>query len=159
MGKSIQTGNEKLVTIKEIANQLKVSVRVIQTYASKAGWTEHGKTTYLNEKQVTVILEAMKSKGGQKLNEAAQINLRSTETDLSIDAQIAMAEREARFAAERAKELWKTKAERLEAELENVKAQSERTENVASWLIKGHQRLGEEVIEKFYGGELPYWAK
>jgi transcriptional antiterminator len=143
MSKSIQTGNEKLVTIKEMSEKTGISIRAIQNYANKAKWTAKGKVTYLDERQVTLILEALKSSNNNQYDLAR--SLRGVETDMSIDLQIALAER-------KAKELWKTKAERLEAELE-------KTENVASWLIKGHQRLGEEVIEKFYGGELPYWAK
>jgi DNA-binding transcriptional MerR regulator len=52
----------KTMTLKEVAKATGAAYRTIADYAQKAAWTQNGKTTHLTETQVTVILEAMKSK-------------------------------------------------------------------------------------------------
>ena len=60
----------KTMTLKEIAEATGASYSTVAAYAQKAGWTENGKQTLLNESQVTIILEAMKTQAssGAKSN-------------------------------------------------------------------------------------------
>jgi hypothetical protein len=51
---------DRRITLKEVADVTGAAYRTVAAYAQKAGWTENGKLTLLNEEQVTVILEAMK---------------------------------------------------------------------------------------------------
>ena len=48
------------MTLKEIAEITGAAHSTVAAYAQKAGWTENGKQTLLDERQVTIILEAMK---------------------------------------------------------------------------------------------------
>jgi hypothetical protein len=48
------------MTLKEVAEITGAAYSTVAAYAKKAGWTENGKRTLLNEAQVTVIVEAMK---------------------------------------------------------------------------------------------------
>jgi anti-repressor protein len=50
----------KTMTLKEVAEITGAAYSTIAAYAQKAGWTENGKQTLLNEKQVTILLEALK---------------------------------------------------------------------------------------------------
>jgi hypothetical protein len=52
--------NDKRMTLRQIAEVTGASYRAVADYAQKAGWTENGKRTLLNEEQVTFILEAMR---------------------------------------------------------------------------------------------------
>ena len=63
------------MTLREVAEVTGAAYRTVAAYAQKAGWTENGKLTLLDERQVTVILEAMKAdkSSGTKSNLAAQV--------------------------------------------------------------------------------------
>jgi len=71
------------MTLKEIAEKTGAAYRTVADYAQKAGWTENGKQTLLDERQATLILEAMKApvSSGHKSNLAVQ--LQGTETSQS----------------------------------------------------------------------------
>jgi hypothetical protein len=62
---------EKTMTLKEVAEITGAAYRTVASYAQKAGWTQNGKTTLLNETQVTVILEAIKRGNGNQYNLAS----------------------------------------------------------------------------------------
>lgn len=51
----LQIGDEKKMTVKEVADALNVSERVIQKHASEIGLTKNGKRTELTEQQATDI--------------------------------------------------------------------------------------------------------
>ena len=59
-----ETGKGKAdgVTLAEIAKISGAAHSTVAAYAQKAGWTENGKRTLLNEKQATIIVEAMKAR-------------------------------------------------------------------------------------------------
>jgi hypothetical protein len=62
------------MTLRQVAQVTGAAYSTVAAYAQKAGWTENGKRTLLDEKQVTIILEAMKApkSSGTKANLAAQ---------------------------------------------------------------------------------------
>lgn len=66
---------DRRMTLREVAEVTGAAYRTVAAYAQKAGWTENGKLTLLDERQVTVILEAMKAdkSSGTKSNLAAQV--------------------------------------------------------------------------------------
>jgi DNA-binding CsgD family transcriptional regulator len=72
----------KRMSLQEIATATGTSYRTVAAYAHKAGWTQNGKKTVLTEKQVTVILEAIKRlvSSGRKSNLAFE--MQDTETSL-----------------------------------------------------------------------------
>jgi len=61
MKQAIEYGDRRM-TLKEVAEATGASYSTVAAYAQRAGWTQNGKITLLNEAQVTVILEAMKAK-------------------------------------------------------------------------------------------------
>jgi len=115
--------NDKRMTLKEVAGATGAAYRTVAAYAKNMGWTRNGKITRLAEWQVTLILEVMKATGGQGQKETLQDNLQGLETSMSLDIQIALAERQAKDIERQAKELWKRKA--LEQEARAVKAELE----------------------------------
>jgi len=56
------------MTLKEVAEATGAAYSTVAAYAQKAGWTVNGKQTLLDERQVTLIVEAMKQahNGGRK---------------------------------------------------------------------------------------------
>jgi phage antirepressor YoqD-like protein/predicted DNA-binding transcriptional regulator AlpA len=71
----------KAMTLKEVSEITGAAYSTIAAYAQKAGWTENGRQTLLNEQQVTIILEAMKATNGQGQSQTFQDNLEGVETN------------------------------------------------------------------------------
>ena len=99
MGKNVNAianMNDRRVTLKEIAEKTGAAYRTVADYAQRAGWTENGKQTLLDERQVTLILEAMKSpvSSGTKSNLAAQ--MQGTETGQSRVLKLRLLQRQMR---------------------------------------------------------------
>ena len=67
--------NDRRMTLKEISEKTGAAYRTVADYARKAGWTNNGRRTLLDERQVTLILEAMKApvSSGHKSNLAVQL--------------------------------------------------------------------------------------
>ena len=59
---AIANYGDKRMTLRAVAEATGASYSTVAAYAQRAGWTQNGKITLLNEAQVTVILEAMKAK-------------------------------------------------------------------------------------------------
>jgi hypothetical protein len=59
---------------------------------------------------------------------------------------------------EKALSLKQDEITRLEAEIEDKDKSLVSLAECNSWLVKGLQKRGDEIIEKRYGGKLPYWA-
>jgi len=55
----VETGHSRM-KLKEIAEHTGAAYRTVADYARKAGWTKNGKQTLLDERQATLIIEAMK---------------------------------------------------------------------------------------------------
>jgi predicted ribosome quality control (RQC) complex YloA/Tae2 family protein len=150
-------------TARELAEQFGCDVKTIANHARKLfGPGDERVTRLFDELQVTAILESMKQSQnphapGRKIGDSAETaeNIIRSETELTLDFQIAQAEHEAAVFERKAKELWKARA--IKAEIEKAESEKEKQvmATVDKWLIRGHQVLGEEAMKK-YGG-LPYW--
>ena len=116
--REIARHGDKRMTLKEVAGATGAAYSTVAAYAQKAGWTQNGKQTLLDERQVTLIVEAMKEKAFNGVGEASKLTsvLEGIETSQSLDLQLALVERKAH-------ELWKRKA--LEQEARAVKAELE----------------------------------
>jgi hypothetical protein len=58
--KEIAKQGDKRMTLRQVAQATGAAYSTVAAYAQKAGWTRNGKVTLLDEKQTTIILEAMK---------------------------------------------------------------------------------------------------
>jgi hypothetical protein len=88
-----ETRNDKRMTLRQVATTTGAAYNTVCGYAQRAGWTENGKKTLLDEKQVTVILEAMKQGHAGGPNNAAgtlQTSLEGIETTQSRAVRIAI---------------------------------------------------------------------
>ena len=116
--------NDKRMTVREVAGQLKCTPEAVKKHIRKIypDLLQNGKPTYLNETQVTVVLESMKQgqayahhvSGGDVA--AYNSGIIGTETGQSLDFQLALVERKAH-------ELWKRKA--VEQEERAIQAERE----------------------------------
>jgi hypothetical protein len=52
--------DDKRMTLRQISEVTRVAYSTVAAYAKKAGWTENGKLTLLDDRQATIIIEAMK---------------------------------------------------------------------------------------------------
>ena len=109
---------DKRMTLKEIAEKTGASYRTVADYAQRAGWTENGKQTLLNEKQVTVILEAMKQAHHNQTKDTLQAALQGIETAQSRAVRIAVL-------SQQQKEIDRQIQAELEAEIVELKAKIE----------------------------------
>jgi DNA-binding transcriptional MerR regulator len=114
----------KMYTTRELAARFGCSVSTIHKHANKLfGKTRGGSTRYFDGEQVTLLLERIKnSKSDNPTLNKVREGLQGVETELTLDLQIAMAEKAATMAEKSAKELWKRKAEHEEAQA--VKAEA-----------------------------------
>ena len=48
------------MTLRQIADVTGAAYSTVAAYAQKAGWTKNGKATLLDDRQTTIIVEAMK---------------------------------------------------------------------------------------------------
>ena len=110
--------SDKRMTLKEIAGKTGASYRTVADYAQRAGWTENGKQTLLNEKQVTVILEAMKQAHHNQTKDTLQATLQGIETAQSRAVRIAVL-------SQQQKEIDRQIQAELEAEIAELKAKIE----------------------------------
>jgi hypothetical protein len=93
----------------------------VVAYAQKAGWTENGKQTLLNENQAAIIVEAMKQGHAGGPNNAAgtlQTSLQGIETAQSRAVRIAVL-------AKKQKEIDQQIKAELEAEIAEIKQEKE----------------------------------
>jgi hypothetical protein len=74
---------EKYTTLKEIAEVTGAAYRTVAAYAQKAGWTENGKQTFLNENQATLIIEAMKQGAKENHSNTLLSSMQGVETSKS----------------------------------------------------------------------------
>ena len=116
--KELISYRDKRMTIKEVAEVTGAAYSTVAAYAQKAGWTENGKQTLLNENQVAVIVEAMKATGGQGQSATFQDNLEGIEATRSRAVRLAVL-------AEKRLELERQFNTELEAEINELKAKAE----------------------------------
>ena len=143
MKELMKSGNKRM-TLKEVAEITGAAYSTIAAYAQKAGWTQNGKQTLLNEKQVTVILEAMKTAQPNQTKDTFQAGLEGIETSQSLYVQTAIAEREARIAAEKVSRLWKkiAEGEKQRADIAECERDMERADHNGTKRILAFQMQG-----------------
>jgi phage antirepressor YoqD-like protein len=109
------------MTVREVAEATGAAYSTVAAYAHKAGWTENGKQTLLDDRQVAVIVEAMKQGHAGGPNNAAgtlQTSLEGIETTQSRAVRIAVL-------AQRQHEIDLQITAELEAEIADLKAKAE----------------------------------
>ena len=121
--------NDKRVTLSEIAIITGAAYSTVAAYAQRAGWTQNGVQTFLNETQATLIIEAMKSTGGQGQSLTLQENLEGVETKESRAVRMAVL-------AERRIELERQFNAELEAELAELLEKNEVLESALNESLK-----------------------
>jgi hypothetical protein len=72
---------DKRMTLRQVAQATGAAYSTVAAYAQKAGWTRNGKATLLDDKQTTIILEAMKQANSNQHD--LPRSLEGTETALS----------------------------------------------------------------------------
>jgi phage antirepressor YoqD-like protein len=116
------------VSLKDISYITGASYRTVAAYAQKAGWTENGKTTLLDERQTTIILEAMKNGhagGPDNAADTLQTRLQGIETAQSRAVRIAVL-------AEKRHELDLRIQEELNAEISELRDEiTQKTQKIA----------------------------
>jgi predicted transcriptional regulator len=90
--KEIAVRNEKRMTVREVALQLSCNPETVRGHIRELfpGLMRNGKTTYLDEKQVTIILEKMKMPVSSGTVANLQSQIAGTETALSPALKLEM---------------------------------------------------------------------
>ena len=78
------------MTIQEVAEIVGSAYSTVASYAQKAGWTENGKQTLLNENQVAIIIEAMKQAHRNQTKDTFQASIEGIETTQSRAVRLAV---------------------------------------------------------------------
>lgn len=117
MNEQLTKADDKRVTLPEIARITGATYRTVAAYAQRAGWTENGKQTLLDEKQAAIIIEAMKATDGQGQNQTLQENLQGVETSESRHVRIAVL-------AKRQLEVSEQLQAELRAEIDELRAEN-----------------------------------
>jgi DNA-binding transcriptional MerR regulator len=135
----------KKYTARELAAQFGCSLSTIHAHATKIfGAGKNGKRREFDEAQVTAILESIKTQ--QADNPTArtlQMDLEGTETPLTLDLQIALAEKAEKELAQKTRDLWKRKAlaEKARADSAELELCKERT-------LRGARESGLEFYQR-----------
>jgi phage antirepressor YoqD-like protein len=106
------------MTVKEVAKITGASYSTVAAYAQKAGWTENGKQTFLDESQVAIIVEAMKGAHHNQAKDTFRASLEGIETTQSRTIRIAVL-------SQRQQEIDRQIKAELEAEIAELKAKAE----------------------------------
>jgi phage antirepressor YoqD-like protein len=109
-----EVGGSRFMTLQEIADATGAAYSTVAGYAQRAGWTENGKTTRLDEERATIILEAMKKPASSGAKSNLLIQMEGTETGQSLELQIAIEAKKLESLYQKALE--REKAKRIEAE-------------------------------------------
>lgn len=147
--KAITSREARRMTVKEVAEALGVSIETVR--ANGKALFPHlfvtGKTTCLNEAQVTAI--KLRMQGHHNLQNTLEVKNATTDLEKEMiipQALVYQQEKIVRLQGENARK------DKIIAD----QAQSlSRVSGMADWLIKGHQALGDKAFAQ-YGG-LPYW--
>jgi hypothetical protein len=83
-------GEEQKMTVKEVADVLGVSERVIQKHASTLGLTKNGKQTELDEKSVTIIKKKIERSGRSDLAHVCELPKTQLEKQLIIQQAMSL---------------------------------------------------------------------
>lgn len=151
-------------TARELAKQFGVSADTITRHANKLfGSSQNGVTRYFSKPEVTAILKSLQTAQPNQVDTSVAA-YKGMGTDLSDELELAMLYRkrledEKVISALERKLRLKAESEVvvLETKVADLTHDNEHMAGVSKWLIKGHQKLGEEALAK-YGG-LPYWFR
>jgi hypothetical protein len=83
------------MTLKEVAEATGAAYSTVAAYAQKSGWTQNGKLTLLDERQVTLIIEAMKIPIASGRKSSLLFQTEGVETGLSKELRLAQVYKEA----------------------------------------------------------------
>jgi hypothetical protein len=83
-------GEEQKMTVKQVADVLGVSERVIQKHASTLGLTKNGKQTELDEKSVTIIKKKIERSGRSDLAHVCELPKTQLEKQLIIQQAMSL---------------------------------------------------------------------
>jgi hypothetical protein len=78
------------MSLQEVANATGAAYRTVAEYAQKMGWTQNGKQTLLDEKQVTALIEVLKMPKPVGRVAALQSKLQGVETSMSTALRLEM---------------------------------------------------------------------
>lgn len=82
MNELINQGDRRM-TVREVAEALRVSERTIQRHAEKMGMTRNGFTTYLSEGDVTRIKQAIERSGRNDLDNVVEVRQATTALEMA----------------------------------------------------------------------------
>jgi hypothetical protein len=116
---SVFMPNDKMTTLQEIADATGAAYSTVANYAQRAGWTQNGVKTELNEFQATIIIEAMKKPvaSGRKANLLFETEGTTTEHSAALRIDLLHKEIEALLATENKR--LQAKTNELSWQLEN----------------------------------------
>lgn len=111
---------EKNMTVREVAEYFQCNPETIKVHIRDIfpDLMENGKTTYLNEAQITVILEKMKCESGIGAGVNLQNQIVGIETEQSLELQIALESKKLESLYQKALE--RERVKRIEAEKQVV---------------------------------------
>jgi hypothetical protein len=142
-----RTQIEKRVTLREIAEITGAAYRTVADYAQRAGWTQNGVQTLLDEKQTAIIVEAMKATGGQGQGLTLQDKLQGIETSESRAVRIAAMSKQQQEIAERIQA--ELQAELSELREKNGDLQAKLDESKQWFTIKRVAQINNTSWKKF----------
>jgi len=85
----IVKSSEKRMTLQEIAAVTGAAYSTVAAYAQRAGWTQNGVQTLLDEKQTTIIIEAMRQGASANHSNDLLSSMEGVETSQSRALRIA----------------------------------------------------------------------
>jgi hypothetical protein len=121
----IAVEGDRRMTLRQVAVATGAAYRTVAEYARKAGWTSNGKRTLLDERQVTLILEAMK-KSNSNQHDLAR-SLQGIDTSKSRALRIDLLHR--RIEAE------------MQAEINDLNVRLKETENLLEYRTTGLETI------------------
>jgi hypothetical protein len=107
------------MTVRQVAEATGAAYSTVAAYAQKAGWTENGKQTLLDERQTAIIVEAMKQAQHNQTKYTFQAGLEGIETAQSRAVRIAVL-------AKRQQEIDRQIKAELEAEIAELRTDNTR---------------------------------
>jgi hypothetical protein len=138
----VALNGDKRMTLRQIAAITGAAYSTVAAYAQKAGWTVNGEKTLLDERQTTIIIEAMKQgetgAAMHKREEGSTFHnvIEAVSTDLTPAIQL-------KILAEKREELHRQELDILNAEIARVSQEKQREINA----IRGELTATKKLLE------------
>jgi phage antirepressor YoqD-like protein len=116
MMNELTVSGDKRMTLKEVAEITGAAYSTIAAYAQKAGWTENGKQTLLDERQTTILLEALKQGNNNQYNLPSSLEGIETSQSRVLQLQILQKQMQDIYEAEITELKAKTEADQPKVE-------------------------------------------